>query len=51
MLIFKIQLQRMFETDKYLHSTRNNEARNYKLMIIKKAESWIKKKYTRGLDS
>lgn len=29
----------MFETDKYLHSTRNNEARNYKLMIIKKAES------------
>lgn len=29
----------MFETDKYLQSTRNNEARNYKLMIIKKAES------------
>lgn len=42
MLIFNIQLQRKFETDKYLQSTRKNQARNYELIIIKKAVSWIK---------
>lgn len=39
MLIFNIQLQRKFETDKYLQSTRKNQARNYELIIIKKAVS------------